>query len=69
MPESSHGETRCFRQLGASMITEISEVSKGWRHCASAPAEAPHSSISHTSAGLSRLSSLSGLFGLSRLFG
>jgi hypothetical protein len=45
MPEFSHGETRYFRCLGPCMITEISKVSKGWRHCASTSAAAPHTSM------------------------
>ena len=56
-------DTRHYDVVRSPVITEISEVSKGWRHCASTPAATPHSSMLHTSAGLS------GLFRLFRLFG
>jgi hypothetical protein len=45
VPEYPHGEARYSGQLGACPIPDISEASKGWRHCASVLASAPHLSI------------------------
>jgi hypothetical protein len=41
VPEHPHGMARHFSELGACTIREISEVSRGWRHCASVLASAP----------------------------